>query len=271
MASGPNPPDGEPGGPVGSLIRHRWLTAAGTTATVAAMAGGGLVLLQHPPAAGPGRDCGLVRCSATLPSSAMSAGTGPARARPAPDPARSAHRAAGHAQAPQAATGQGRSADQQVGVHYKIKPQPGRTVTGHLVIVNHGGAPVTGWRLRVVLPGDGHYQVTHAAGTSAGDWLVLTALPDQPALGAGQSEVIVFTAEGSTAAPASVTFRDEAAGQPAQAGPATGGDGSGWPSRSGWPGWSGWWRGPQQNGYGGWPAPVQGGGWPGPGSWPGGR
>jgi hypothetical protein len=185
-----------------------------------------------------------------------------------PGPGRSAHQAVGHAQAPQAAAGQGRSADQQVGVHYKIKPRPGRTVTGHLVIVNHGGAPVTGWRLRVVLPGDGHYQVTHAAGATAGDSLVLTALPGQPALGAGRSQVIVFTAEGSTAMPASVTFRDEAAGQPAQAGSATGVDGGGWPSRSGWPGW---WPGPQQNGYGGWPAPVQGGGWPGPGGWPGGR
>ena len=293
MASGPHPPGGEPSGPSGSLIRHRWLTAAGTTATVAAMAGGGLALIQHPPAAGQHQDCGLVRCSATLPSSVASAGAGPARApgspRPAPDPARSADRAAGHAQAPEAAAGPGRSADHHVGVHYQIKPQPGRAVTGQLVIVNHGGTPVTGWRLRVVLPGDGHYQVAHAAGASArasaGDSLVLTALPGQPALGAGRSELIVFTAAGSTAVPASVTFQDTAGGQPAQAGSAAGRGRSGWPSRTGWPG--GWWRGPQQHGYGGWPAPVQGGwpssgpgggwsgsgqgGWAGQGGWPGGR
>ena len=272
MASGGPPPDGgpggpdaEPGGPAGSLIRHRWLTAAGTTATVAAMAGGGLALIQHPSGAGQ-QDCGLVRCSATLPSSVTSTSTGPRRApgspRPAPDPARAAHRAAGHAQAPRAAAGPGRSADHQVGVHYEIKPQPGRTVTGQLVIVNHGGAPVTGWRLRVVLPGDGHYQVAHAADASSGDSLVLTALPGQPALGAGRSELIVFTAAGRTAVPASVTFQDEASGQPAQTGSATGRGRGGWPSGTGWP--VGWSRGPQQHGYGGWPAPVQGG-WPGSG------
>jgi hypothetical protein len=137
------------------------------------------------------------------------------------------------------------------------------------VITNHGGAPVTGWRLRVVLPGDGHYQVAHAAGVSAGDSLLITALPGQPALGAGRSALIAFTAEGSTAVPASVTFRDTAGGQPASAGSMAGRGRTGWPDPAGWPAW---WRGPQQHGSGGWPAPAQGG-WPGPGpgGWPGGR
>ncbi len=276
MASGPDRPDGEPSGPSGSLIRHRWLTAAGTTATVAAMGVGGLALIKHPPAASPRRDCGLVRCSATLPSSVRSAATGPARApgsqRPAADPARSGGPAAGHAQAPPAAAGpaagSGRSADHQVGVQYQIKPQPGHRVTGHLVIVNHGGAPVTGWRLRVVLPGDGHYQVAHAASASAGDSLVVTALPGQPALGAGRSVLVVFSAEGSTAVPATVTVQDPAATR-AGAGAASLGR-SGWRSQSGWPGT--WWLGPRQHGDWGWPAPGAGG-WPGPGQggWPGGR
>ena len=149
-------------------------------------------------------------------------------------------------------------------LHYSIKPQPGHSVRGHLVIVNHGGAPVSGWRLRIVLPGDGHYQVDHAAGASAGDSLVLTALPGQPTLGAGRSVWVKFTAEGSTAVPASVTFQDTAAGQPAGTGSASG------PGRTGWPGT--WWLGPPQPGYQGWPAPAAGG-WPGPGQggWPGGR
>jgi len=272
VASGPDRPEGEPSGPSGSLIRHRWLTAAGTTATVAAMGVGGLALIKHPPAASPRRDCGLVRCSATLPSSVRSAATGPARApgspRPAADPARSAGPARGHAPAsPGAAAGSRRSADHQVGVQYQIKPQPGHRVTGHLVIVNHGGAPVTGWRLRVVLPGDADYQVAHASSTSAGDSLVVTALPGQAALGAGRSVWVEFSAVGSTAVPASVTVQDAATAPAAgAAGPAR----SGWRGQSGWPGT--WWLGSQQHGDWGWPAPGAGA-WPGPGQggWPGGR
>jgi hypothetical protein len=83
MVSGSAQRDGAASG----LIRHRWLTAAGTTATVAAMAGGGLVLLRQPPAAGPHRDCGLVPCSATLPRSVTASATGPAAS---PGPARPA-------------------------------------------------------------------------------------------------------------------------------------------------------------------------------------
>jgi hypothetical protein len=271
MVNGSAPPDGEPGGASGGLIRYRWLTAAGTTATVAAMVGGGLVLLRQPPAAGPHRDCGLVRCSATLPRSVTASATGPAASpgtAPAPRPARSAGRAGRQAQAAPAraglAAGPGRPADHQVGVHYTIRPLPGGAVTGQLVIVNHGGAPVTGWQLRVVLPGDGHYQVGSAASASAGDALVVTALPGSPALGAGRSARVTFTAEGRTAVPASVTFQD-AAGPPAQAGtdPTQAGAGpapGGWPSGSGWPG--SWWHGTQQHGFGGWPGAGQGG-WPG--------
>ncbi len=185
MVSGSKPPDSEPRGASGGLIRHRWLTAVGTTATVAAMAGCGLVLLRQQPAAGPHRDCGLVPCSATLPRSVTASATGPAAspgpARPAPRPARAPGQADRPAQAAPAgaglAAGPGQSADHQVRVHYKIR-HLGGTVTGHLVI--------------------------------------------------------------------------------------------GWPSGSGWPG--GWWRGPQQHGFGGWPAPGPGG-WPGAGQggWPGGR
>jgi hypothetical protein len=153
VVSGSAPPDGQPRGVSGSLIRHRWLTVAGTTATVAAMAGGGLVLLRQQPAAGPHRDCGLVACSATLPRSVTASATGPAAspgpAPAAPGPARSPGRAGSHTAAAPAgaglAAGPGQSADHQVRVHHKIRHLPGGTVTGQLVIGNHGGAPATGW------------------------------------------------------------------------------------------------------------------------------
>lgn len=119
---------------------------------------------------------------------------------------------------------------------------------------------------RVVLPGDGHYQVADAAGRWAGDSLVVTALPGQPVLGAGRSVLVAFTAEGSTAVPASVTFQDAASGQPARAGSTGGLSRSGWSSQDGWSG--AWWLGPEQHGYGGWSGTGPGGR---PGGWPGGR
>ena len=63
-------PPSRPGPAIDSLLRHRWLTAAGMTATIAAMAGGGVLLAQHETGGGQPRDCGLVPCTATLPPSA---------------------------------------------------------------------------------------------------------------------------------------------------------------------------------------------------------
>jgi hypothetical protein len=137
---------GDPAGPAGraaraagSLIRHRWLTAAGMTATVAVIAGGGLALARHEPAAGQHRDCGLVLCSATLPgsvtaSTTQQAGT-PASPRPAPLAATSPDHPGGTARsAPGRRVG---TASAEVGVGYETGHQRGDRVTGP--------APVPGW------------------------------------------------------------------------------------------------------------------------------
>jgi hypothetical protein len=56
------------------LARHRWVAAAGMTAAVAVVAGGGLALARHDSSPGPPEECGLVPCAAALPASVRSGG-----------------------------------------------------------------------------------------------------------------------------------------------------------------------------------------------------
>jgi hypothetical protein len=80
VASGPDQPPAGPSRLAGSLARHRWVTAAGMTATIAAVAGGGLALARHGSSPGPPEECGLVPCAAALPASVQSGGDGSASA-----------------------------------------------------------------------------------------------------------------------------------------------------------------------------------------------
>jgi len=133
---------GRAAGAAASLIRHRWLTAAGMTATVAVIAGGGLALARHEPPAGQHRDCGLVLCSAALPGSVTASTTQQAGAaaspRPAPVTATSPARRGGHTRS--APAGQGRAAGHAISTGYETRHQRGHTVPGH-----PGGWPGRWW------------------------------------------------------------------------------------------------------------------------------
>jgi hypothetical protein len=74
VASGPDQPPAGPPRLADSLARHRWVAAAGMTATIAAVAGGGLALALHDNSSGPPKECGLVPCAAALPASVQSSG-----------------------------------------------------------------------------------------------------------------------------------------------------------------------------------------------------
>ncbi len=289
MASGPGQPPGDPPRPGDSLARHRWVTAAGMTATIAAVAGGGLALAFHDSSPGPAKKCGLVPCAAALPASVRSSGTGlasvpataaprastPSPAVPSPAPPVSAEpvSAPEHLTSPSAvasSAGHAVSADHAVGVGYEITADRHRRgVHGQLVIANHGSAPVSGWRVTVVLPGDTGYQVHNAGNRSAGDALVTAAAGRT--LAPGSTMVITFTARGTTSTPRRAAFseptrRDEpGTGGSGAAGPGTGGAG-GQPG-SGHDGYGGWLGGWFSRGWagGGWPS----GGWSGRG-WTGG-
>ncbi len=108
MASGPDQPPAGPPRLAGTLARHRWAAAAGMTATIAVVAGGGLVLALHDSAAAPPKECGLVPCAAALPASVQSRGnesasasaTAAQRASTPPGPAHSPTSPAPSATAP---------------------------------------------------------------------------------------------------------------------------------------------------------------------------
>ena len=92
--------------------------------------------------------------------------------------------------------------------------------------MNNGPAPVSGWRVTLVLPGDRGYQVLDARNRSAGDALVMTAPADGRSLAAGGTALIAFTARGTTSSPVRSTFAAPArpagrggSGQPPGRGP----------------------------------------------------
>ena len=348
MASGPGQPAPGPPRLTDSLARHRWITAAGMTATLAAVAGGGAVLAFHGGPARPPKGCGLVPCAAALPASVRSGDSGPAggagpagspgpatgtgtasapataaptavrepSAPPSPAPAPPAPVSARPVSAPPAAArpvsappaaarpvsrpepfsspapvssaaGRAVSADHAIGVGYAITEDSQQGIHGQIVIVNNGSAPVSGWRVTLVLPGDRGYQVLDARNRSAGDALVMTAPADGRSLGAGGTELIAFTARGTTSRPVRSTFTTPARPRPASRGGSGAAAGRGSSAgggqdrdrrREGWPlSWLGGWL----NGgwtQGGWPSQGgPGGGWAPDGraghhhGWPGGR
>lgn len=281
---GPDQPEPSPRRLADSLARHRWITAAGLTATIAAVAGGGVALAFRDGAPHVAADCGLVTCAAALPVSVRSGGTGPASgAGSASAPAKAAPVGAQRAPALSApptpaapapsssSAGQAVSADRAIGARYEITGDTQHGIHGQIVIANNGSAPVSGWRITVVLPGDTHYQVLNAGNRSAGDALVVAAPGNGQALAGGSTELVAFTARGTTSTPLRFTVTE--AGRAAGGQPGTGRDGHhGWPgswpnggrfSQGGWGG--GGWSG---GGRGGW----SGGGWSGQQyGWPRGR
>ncbi len=306
-----------------SLARHRWITAAGITATLAAVAGGGAVLAFHGSSSRPPKRCGLVLCAAALPASVRSGDTGPASASgpasatgpatapaaarqpgppgPAlspsplspPSPVSAGPVSARPVSRPEpvsspapvsSAAGRAISADHAIGVGYAITGDSLRGIHGQIVIVNNGRAPVNGWRVTLVLPGDRGYQVLDARNRSAGDALVVTAPPGGGSLPGGSTELIAFTAGGTTSSPIRSTFSQATRPRRAVPGDSAAGRGSsagggqarhhrhkGWPAGWLYGGWlnGGWRQGgrPSRGGPGsGWAAGGRAGqhhGWPG--------
>ncbi len=117
------------------------------------------------------------------------------------------------------AAGRAVSADHAIGVGYAITGDGQQGIHGQIVIVNNGSAPVRGWRVTLVLPGDRGYQVLDARNRSAGDALVMTAPADGRSLAAGGTALIAFTAQGTTSSPVRSTFTAAARLRPAGGGP----------------------------------------------------
>ncbi len=116
------------------------------------------------------------------------------------------------------AAGRAVSADHVISVGYAITEDSQQGIHGQIVIVNNGSAPVGGWRVMLVLPGDRGYQVLDARNRSAGDALVMTAPAGGRSLAAGGTDLIAFTARGTTCSPVRSTFTAPARPRPASRG-----------------------------------------------------
>lgn len=256
MASEPDQPPAGPSRLADRLARHPWIAAAGMTATVAAVAGGGLALVWADGAPGPPKQCGLVPCAAALPASVKSSGEGPARATVTAAPT-AAHRVSTPSPAPSPTS--------------PARPAPAPPVSAPPVSAPSAAAPETA--VPVVQP------------ATAG----LVPVPDPRS---SCTTVIAFIARGPLS-PVRCTLT-EAARQPRNRAGA-GHRGSGQPrsgagqdtsqaggqlgsARRGHEGWLGNWlsgwlsRGWSGSGWSGSGGPGQHGGWPGQGGgWPGGR
>ena len=263
MASGPGQPPAGPPRLADSLARHRWVAAAGMTATIAVVAGGGLALARHDSSPGPPKQCGLVPCAAALPASVQSSGDGSAR-----PPAAAAPTGAQHAATP---PGPAHSPASPAG------PAP-------------RAAPPEAAPSEAAPP-----EAASPEAASPAERPAYAARVPVPEPRASCTTVIAFTARGPLSTPVRCTFTEAAgqqrsrdgAGHPGSGATVSGGEPavtqvrpgrsnhhgwlaswlSGWPGQ-GWPGggWTGGgWSGTGRSG-GGWPGsggPGQYGGWPG--------
>ncbi len=150
------------------------------------------------------------------------------------------------------ATGRAVSADHAIGVGYAITEDGQQGIHGQIVIVNNGPAPVSGWRVTLVLPGDRGYQVLDARNRSAGDALVMTAPADGGSLAAGGTALIAFTARGTTSSPVRSAFTAPARPRPA----------GGYPAAAAGGGTSAGGGQARERRHGGWPFSWLNGGWP---------
>jgi hypothetical protein len=81
---------------------------------------------------------------------------------------------------------------------------------GQFTIVNNGSAPLAGWVLAAVLPGDRIDSVWSADYTTDGTTLTLTPAPYQPVIPPGGTQSAFFTASGNTPAPTGCLFNNRA-------------------------------------------------------------
>jgi len=197
-----------------ALARHRWFTALGTGAGAAAFCGSMIVLLAGHPAHGIPGACGLVPCNATLPPS-LTASADPSggpttgqssspTASPTPTPKASHHPTHSPKPTPSARP------RYAVTVTYAVARTVEWGFEGEFTIINRGTAPVSGWELTASLPGDHVKSVTGASYTTHGAKLMLTPLSSQPSIAPGTSQLVFFTAGGTSTSPSSCTFNGAA-------------------------------------------------------------
>jgi hypothetical protein len=208
------------------VARHPWYLATAAIAVIALVVGGAALLIQgggpsQPVASG----CGLINCGASLPSPGIStqshiskAHTSVSHPPAAPKQSASPRSQAPTTPAPVPATN----------VSVSLTSDRDRRDFDHfqdqVTLVNNGGSPVSGWTLRLTLPGDGIDSVENQDGWDgvpfdhweySGDTLTISADTDSETLGSGSPLNVSIHGRGNTASPTGCTFNGAACPVPA--------------------------------------------------------
>jgi cellulase/cellobiase CelA1 len=215
-----------------ALTRHRWYAVLPVGAGAAALATGAFMLAGGHPSRPLAEDCGIIRCSATVPG-ATPTGSGPQgspRGRLSAPPTRARHRpsptasppatptvgattpAAGRPSARPSPTPSPSATPGAVTVSYSLDLRWRDGFQGHFTIVNNTSAPLSGWTLTAALPGDQVQSVWSASYTVSGNTLTLTPASYQPTIAPGASQAAYFTASGTTRRPTSCVFNNQTCG-----------------------------------------------------------
>jgi Cellulose binding domain len=210
-----------------TTLRHALVAALGTSAGAAAVFGGVVMLLAGHSIRPQADNCGLITCSANVPTSPSQSPRPTAKAArhhiggmrhsrhvppppsplatspsPTPSPART------HPRPKPSPT----PSPPAVTVGYSLVQQWDGGFQGEFTIVNNGTAPLSGWVLRAKFPSD-HVETAWGASYQAnGAILTLTPASYQPSIPPGGSQSAFFTANGTQQTPMSCTFNGKACG-----------------------------------------------------------
>ena len=202
--------------------RRRGYVAIGTGLAVI---GGGAVAVSlmphHSSAQTLASDCGLVTCSAALPSPAIASISG----SPGPSPHRTRkprprHTAKPHAHrtrkpnpvlaSPAAPATQQAGPPPTVTVTYTLVQKWNGGFQGRFVITNNGGSWLNGWRLVATLPGDQVTSVSGSAYQTNGDTVTFDQALLQGGIAPGGSLTLTFGAQGTTTSPSGCSLNGSA-------------------------------------------------------------
>ena len=208
-------------------LRHALAAALGTSAGAAAVFGGVVMLLAGHSIRPQADNCGLISCTASVPTAPRPSPSPPAR------PARHRARVVHHSRhvprppSPLATSPSPTPTPARHRPHPKPSPTPSVpavTVSyslvhqwdggfqGEFTIVNHATTTLSGWALAATFPGDQIDSVWGASYQTDGDRLTLTPASYLPSIPPGGSQSAFFTANGTHQAPTSCTFNGKGCG-----------------------------------------------------------
>lgn len=208
-------------------LRHALVAALGTSAGAAAVFGGVITLLAGHSIRPQADNCGLIACTASVPTSPGALPRPkpratrshlqvlPAKRRVPPSPSPSGSPTSPHptpTTAPAPPHPSPSPSPPKVTVGYSLIQQWDGGFEGKFTIVNHGSTSLSGWVLAVTFSRDHIDSVWDASSKTAGHRLTLTPASYQPSIPPGGSQSAFFTANGMQLTPTGCAFNGKACG-----------------------------------------------------------